>query len=240
MTAFARSIFGLLLLFAFVQFSEAKSIAATTLFDKASATQTSVGTDSEEKAAVAETARLVAEIVNASFPELKNASIEIKTFHSRADFFRSRFSVSRFLTFRKLHYLIFVNPQVFEKNAAPEAVRAIIAHELAHVAYYRRHNRFELLGLIALSSKSFTARFERAADLQAIKRGYGAGLKIYREWLYRNIPAEKIHAKRRDYFSPEEIDLLTVAIREKPALLNFWLKNVPRNLTEIKSDIAEK
>ena len=137
-----------------------------------------------------------------------------------------------------MHFIIFVNPQVFEKNAPADSIRAIIAHELAHAAYYRRHNRFELFGLISLESKSFTARFERGADLQAIRRGYGAGLIEYRKWLYRNIPAEKIAAKKRDYFSPEEIDLILRAIKEKPGLIDFWIKNVPRNLKEIQSSIT--
>ncbi|MBA3601789.1 MAG: hypothetical protein H0W45_11275 [Acidobacteria bacterium] len=69
--------------------------------------------------------------------------------------------------------MIFVNRKVFEKNAPTEGSRAIFAHELASVAYCRRHNRFELFGLIGLQSKSFTAHFERAADLQTIKSGYG-------------------------------------------------------------------
>ena len=111
-------------------------------------------------------------------------------------------------------------PQVFEETAPERNIRAIIAH----AAYYRRHNRFELLGLINLQSKSFTARFERGADLQAIRRGYGAVLKDYREWLYRNIPPAKIKAKKRDYFSPGEIDLIVEAIKEKPDLIDYWIK----------------
>lgn len=192
-----------------------------------------------EKAAIARTNLIVREIVEKSYPELRETRIKIKTFDSRADYFRSRFSVARFLTFRKLDYLILVNPRIFEKDAPPDAaVRAIMAHELAHVAYYEQHNRFELLGLIGLLSNSFTARFERGADLETIKRGYGEGLKKYREWLYRNIPAEKIAAKKRDYFSPEEIDLILKATEEKPSLFDFWRKNIPRSLSEIEADTS--
>ena len=194
----------------------------------------------DEKSAVAETKKIVAEIVNNSYPELQDAQISVKIFHSRSDYFRSRFSFSRFLIFRGLHFLLQINPQVFDKNAPENGIRAIIAHELAHAAYYKRHNRFELLGLINLQSKSFTARFERGADLQAIKRGYGAGLKDYREWLYNNIPATKIAAKKRDYFSPEEIDLILNAIKEKPGLIDYLIKNVPRNLAEIQSSVNSR
>ncbi len=235
-----RNFFLLLFLLAFFQFAEAESTLAANEFEKPASQQRNVSSNDNQKNVVAETTRIVAEIVEKSYPELRTARISVKTFHSRSDYYRSRFSFSRFLTFRKLHFLIFVNPQVFEKNAPANGIRAIIAHELAHAAYYRRHNRFELFGLIALQSKSFTARFERGADLQAIKRGYGAGLKEYREWLYQNIPAKQIARKKRDYFSPEEIDLIVEAIKEKPAWIDSWIKNVPRNLAEIEAAINNK
>jgi len=42
--------------------------------------------------------------------------------------------------------------------------------------------------------------------LEAIKRGYGEGLKEYRLWLYGAVPAKSLPGKRKDYLSPEEID----------------------------------
>ena len=213
----AQKLFFSLLLFAPLQFAVAQSTPTTNRADRTTSPQ-SVRSDDKERAAVVETTRL-----------------KVKIFHSSSDYFRSRFSFSRFLTFRRLHYVVFVNPQVFEKNAPASGIRAIIAHELAHAAYYRRHNRFELFGLVSLQSKKFTARFERGADLQAIKRGCGAGLKEYREWLYQNIPATKIAAKKRSYFSPEEIDAILEASKEEPDLIDYWIKSVPRNLSEIES-----
>lgn len=224
----------LLALFASFQFAEAKPATARRL-TTAPAQAKRVARDASERAAIAKTNLIVREIVEKSYPELSKARIKIKTFDSRADYFRSRFSFSRFLTFRRLNYLILVNLRIFGKTAPPdEAVRAIIAHELAHIVYYERHNRFELLGLIGLLTNSRAARFERGADLEAIRRGYGAGLKEYRRWLYQNIPTRNLHAKKRDYFSPEEIDLITDATGEKPALFDFWRKNIPRNLNEIR------
>ena len=63
---------------------------------------------------VEKTNKLVAEIVNSSYPELKNATIEVKTFKSDSDYFRSQFSMSRYVTWQEMHYIIFVNPQVFQ------------------------------------------------------------------------------------------------------------------------------
>src|SRR6516162_7661691 len=68
-----------------------------------------------------------------------------------------------------------------------EARRAIIAHELAHVTYYAGGNRIRLVGLIRLASKGFRERFERRADLDALRRGYAQGLKQYCIWLYQHV-----------------------------------------------------
>ncbi|MGI9056352.1 MAG: hypothetical protein ACR2F2_11185 [Pyrinomonadaceae bacterium] len=184
----------------------------------------------DKKIANEKTRILLSQIVRKSYPELADEKINVKTFESEKTFFKARFSITRFLTFRKLNYIIFVNPVIFKSEISGEAVSAILAHELAHILYYDEKNRFELIGLASLTDKSFTAKFERKADLQAIRRGYGAGLIKYREWLYANIPKKNLAEKKRDYFSPDEIK----AIMEKPEKIDFWLKNVPRNLSEIK------
>jgi hypothetical protein len=179
--------------------------------------------------AIEKTQKLVAEIVEKSYPELKGERIEVKSFTSKSDYFQSRFSFAKFLTFRRMNYIIFVNPKVYELNAPENGVRAILAHEIGHILYYSRKNRFQLLGLINLSTKGFTQKFERRTDLEAIKRGYGEGLIAYRNWLYANIPAKNIDAKKRNYFTPEEIS----AIMKQPEKIAGWQKNAPKNLTEI-------
>ena len=183
--------------------------------------------------ALARTRELVKEIQAAAYPELAGAQLEVKPFHSSTDYFQARFAGGRLLTARRMSYQIYVNPLVYERGCPETAVRAIIAHELAHVAFYRRRKRLQLLSLARLVNDGANLRFERGADLEAIARGYGAGLREYREWLYRNIPAEGIKVKQRDYFTPAEIDAITTALHDKPKLLDYWRKHVPRNLAEI-------
>ena len=184
---------------------------------------------------VARTRALAQEVQTAAYPELSGVGIEVKTFHSDGDYFQSRFAVGRFFTGRKMRYIIYVNPAVYEKICPEAALRAIIAHELAHVLYYRRRNRLQLLGLARLAGKDFTAKFERGADLEALARGYGAGLKKYRLWLYQNIPPRKLNEKRRNYFSPEEIDALLAG-----GAWECWRKNIPRNLKEIATGSCKR
>jgi hypothetical protein len=114
-------------------------------------------------------------------------------------------------------------------------VRSILAHELAHVDELKRGKRIRLFRLAALLSRSGSARFERRADLNAIVRDYGSGLKVYRSWLYKHIPPEKITEKRRDYFSPEEIDAIMAAASQRPDLFDYWIHHVPMNLAAIHS-----
>ncbi len=193
---------------------------------------------SDAQIAVKHARLLVDEILAASYPELQSADIRIKTFDNKGDYFRVGFSSARFLFGKRMSYVVLVNPKVFDLEAPAEAVRAILAHELGHVLYFRQRKRVELLGLVRLASKRFTARFERWADLQAISRGYGKGLKEYRAWLYGHIPPERLAEKKRNYFSPEEIDGIMIGIQKKPERLAYWLKNVPLNLSEIQTFIS--
>jgi hypothetical protein len=181
-----------------------------------------------------QTQKIINEVIEKSYPELKNKRIEIKTFKSESDYFQARFSFGKYLTFQKMQYLIFVNPKVFERGATADGIRSVIAHELAHVLYYSKRNRFELLGLVNLSGKKFTQRFERGADVEAIARGYGEGLIEYRNWLYQNIPPKSLEEKKRNYFSPEELELMLEIWHRNPSKIDEWRKTPPRNLAEIK------
>jgi hypothetical protein len=183
---------------------------------------------------IEKTQKIVTEIINNSYPELRDATIEVKTFTSDSDYFRSQFSMSRYVTFQKMHYIIFVNSAVFTKNAPENGIRSIVAHELAHALYFKEHNRFELMGLVKLSGKDYTAKFERQADLESIARGYAEGLKLYRIWLYQNIPSKKLEEKKRNYFSPTEIDLILEILKQNPAKINEWRKRVPLNENDLR------
>ena len=150
--------------------------------------------------AVEKTKRIVAEIVDKSFPELQRTKIEIKIFRSGSNFFKSQFSISRFLTFQKLRYVIFVNPEVYRRAAPEDGIRSILAHELAHILYYKRKNRFQLFGLARLADHDFTADFERKADLEAIARGDGEGLKHLSKMALRKYSAKIYRTKKTRLF----------------------------------------
>lgn len=188
----------------------------------------------EKKEAAAKIRELVARIAVRSYPEIKLKKIRVKTFASDSNFFKARFSYTRFFTLQKMRHIVYVNPRVFELNAPAEGIRGILAHELAHVAYYTEKNRCQLIGLVRLAANGFTADFERRADLEAIRRGYGEDLIKYRRWLYQNIPASELAGKKRDYFTPAEIRLIIKAAAKNPAVIENLRRRPPRGLAQLK------
>lgn len=175
------------------------------------------------------------EIQGTSYPELVHVDLRVRSFRSRSDSFRTRFSLSRFLLPMRMRYFVDVNPALFQGQAPSDGVCAILAHELVHVVSLSRGNRIRRLGLVRLLSKGQTAKFERRADLEAIHRGYGDGLKNYRTWVYVHIPPSKLQEKRRNYFSPEEITAIEKKLLEQPDLFAYWSEHVPMNLRAIQN-----
>lgn len=172
--------------------------------------------------------------VRRSYPELVHVDIRLRTFNSDSDFLRTRIDISHYFSFRSMRYYIEVNSELFSLHAPNEAVRAILAHELEHVLWLARRNRISLLSLVRLASQGYRMRFERGADLRAIVRGFGPGLVSYRKWLYANINLKHLAEKRRDYFSPEEIEAIESIRKNRPQAVDYWLRHVPRNLKEIQ------
>lgn len=197
---------------------------------------TNAGSDSKDQStAIKRTEALLESVRTRSFPELSHVDIRVRTFQSSSDFFRTRFSIDRYLSFRKMRYYIEVNPRAFEAKAPDDGVRAILAHELEHVLSLSRRSRVGMLSMIGLVSRDFTARFERRADLGAVGLGYAPGLIDYRGWLYKNIPAAAVAEKQRDYFSPQELMAMEMILKSKPAMLQSWMKKVPLNLTDVNN-----
>jgi hypothetical protein len=134
-----------------------------------------------------------------------------------------------------MHYFVEVNPELFSRNAPADGVCAILGHELAHVADLSHGNRIRLFRLVRLVSRGYTIRFERRADLDAIRRGFGDGLVSYRNWVYNNVSPAKAEEKKRNYFTPQEINTIQEMTRTKPQLFDYWKHKVPLNESEIET-----
>jgi len=178
---------------------------------------------------------MIREVKANSFPELMHVDLRVRAFHSQSDYFRTRFSLSRFLLLVRMRYFVDVNPALFQQQVPSDGVCAILAHELVHVVSLSRGNRIRRFGLVGLLSKRRTMKFERGADLGAIHRGYADGLKSYRGWVYAHIPPRKLQEKLRNYYSPAEIEEIQKKLNDHLDLFAYWSKHVPMNLQEIRN-----
>ena len=93
---------------------------------------------------------IVQKIRRSSFPELAHIDLRVRVFRSRSDYFRTRFSLSRFLFLMPMRYFVDVNPDLLQRQAPTDGTCAIVAHELAHVLSLSQGNRIRRLGLIRL------------------------------------------------------------------------------------------
>ena len=147
--------------------------------------------------ALQDIATLVDSVRAASYPQVKDVEIALRQMRSEYIYFESRFTFPSFFFGRKLRYMILFNSEAIARQVPPDGLRAIVAHELAHIDYFNRQSRMGLVSLIQLLWAPFAARFERAADLEAIALGYGPGLESYRVWLYRNVPAGRFRFRKK-------------------------------------------
>lgn len=181
----------------------------------------------------ADVSRYLQRVQQRSFPELEGRHLEVGLFSEADSFFQSNFEPLSLLTPRP-RYRIEVNPALLSDPCPPEALEAVLAHELSHTLDYQRGGPAGVLG-IGLWLLSDTPAYEHRTDLQAILRGYGPGLIAYRRWLYARLDPEQLARKRATYYTPEQIGLIQARLRQldtagRRALAARWLARPP--LTE--------
>jgi len=198
---------------------------------------------------------LLREIIAETYPELKDITLTTGSFSESDSFFQSNFELQSLFSDQPI-YRIEVNPRIWRLSLPPMALKAVLAHELAHTRDYhlglnaaenRVQNRVQnvLCVLNQLRLYESLRRYEHRTDLQAIFRGFGPGLKQYREWLYPLLNAEELARKQEVYYSPVEIVALMQALSlsekagKKSELLHYWLEKVPLNLAEIQMGIRQ-
>jgi hypothetical protein len=84
----------------------------------------------DEETAARQASALIApvlqQLIALRFAELGQVEVHVRSFNSKSDYFRTRFSFSRFLTFRKMRYFVDVNPRLLELSPPARGVCAIL------------------------------------------------------------------------------------------------------------------
>lgn len=152
---------------------------------------------------------IVEKLLETKFTELKDKKIEMRKFENEDRYFFYTFAEDALHPFKSRTYIIRVNEKIMNKPPDRDALEAILAHELQHLADYSKMNVFQLCFLVFqyefLKNQKYIQKFERQTDLNVIAKGFEKGLMKYRIWLYKNIPADEIRKKKKNYYTPEEI-----------------------------------
>lgn len=152
--------------------------------------------------------RLVDDVRNRYFPELREIDLKITTFRSQNSFLQVQPVMSSLFGQKsRRRYTLQLNLKLLECPPHSEALGAILVHELSHIRDYTELSSAQILGLGIkyLSSSKFRASYERSTDYQVLDFGLHEGLAQYREWLYPRLSPKELLKKRKNYLTPEEI-----------------------------------
>lgn len=159
---------------------------------------------------IVEVGGIVEELIASDFPELEGIRLAYKPILSPDVFLAT--DVEAGTIFEEpldRDYVLYINAYLVDHHPGSRALRGIMAHELVHFSDYLSMNAWDLIVLYFQSNYNddFNVGFERDTDVEAMRRGYAAGIRAYRVWIYEQLddPAQLAKKKRR-YFSPAEID----------------------------------
>jgi hypothetical protein len=150
------------------------------------------------------------------YPELRDENIKFVYGKGAYSMAARPAPASLFKNRKNREYLIFINTQ--SKNHGlllPQvdfnAQVGIIGHELAHILYYKGKSSFRIvLDGLGYMNKSYRAKFEKATDLETIKRGLGWQLFDFSSCTHNSehVPEKYKRYKKKIYLCPQTISEL--------------------------------
>jgi hypothetical protein len=150
---------------------------------------------------------LVQRVETGLYPELAELTLELRPLQSDSDFFNALVDPTTVAAApNRRTYLLRFNPLLFERSPPANGVVAILAHELKHIVDYFGMDSQSLVAFAVDYATGDIAAYERSTDEHVLRLGCGEGLIAYRQWLYRQLDAQTVAQKRRDYYTPEEIE----------------------------------
>ena len=152
-------------------------------------------------------AALLGEVQATFHPALDGVSIALEAMDSDQDFFVANLDLSTAgEAGPDRDYRVQYGLRVFEDPPPFAATGAILVHELQHIEDYVAMDTAALAEFAIWYAGGDFAEYERATDEVVLEAGCGEGLKAYRLWLYGQVDAGTEAEKRRDYYTPEEIE----------------------------------
>ena len=150
----------------------------------------------------------VREVQNEYFLDLQSTTVKIILFKSDSYFLQATpHTASLFNKKKNQVYNISVNEKLLDCPPSQIARQAILIHELQHVRDYQSNNSLKIgwNGLKYISQK-FRYAYERKTDEAVLRLGLHQGLSEYRKWVYQWLSPQQLEIKRKQYYTPEEIE----------------------------------
>ena len=153
---------------------------------------------------------IVSNLISEHFPSLiesfKDNRIKIREFENDSYFLKTFFKLGHILKEKRLYYLD-INTKLYDCAPPKLALKAILAHELRHIADYKDSSSIQLirLGLRMIGKKS-RSRYERETDYHVMELGLSEGIREYRLWIYKRLSEKSLKKKKCFYYTPEEIN----------------------------------
>ncbi len=143
------------------------------------------------------------------FAELEHVSVAVETLEQGDYFFEIKPKlITLFGRKKSRKYLLSVNPKVLNCPLPPDSLRAILIHEMQHIADYENWSTWAIAkhALYYLTSLQYRVRFERETDTKALERGAGLALVGHRLWVYQWLNPKELKLKKKIYLTPAEIE----------------------------------
>lgn len=142
------------------------------------------------------------------FKQISANNIQLESFNSSEVYFQTQPVIKSLIGntfFRK--YKLQYNPKVFSCPPSRKAIQAILVHEFEHINDYFKSSVKELInfGIKYALLPNYKAKYERATDVKACKKGFAQGLIEYREWIYTQLTPKQLKKKQEIYLTPEEL-----------------------------------
>lgn len=118
---------------------------------------------------------------------------------------------------RARRYTVQYDPVVLSDPMPPEALAALLVHEIGHVEDYVGMDSAALVSFAVWyasqdpASSDELAAYERGTDEKSLARGCADGLAAARAWIYGHAEGDVLVDKMRNYDTPEDIAAWTEA-----------------------------
>ncbi len=152
--------------------------------------------------------KLMLEVKNKYFPELKDVKVKIKVIGKFGMvFWKIIYGFEPFMLGSK--NAIYYNKRKIKKFNK-KILSTIFAHELSHALQEKRLNWYKkIISFIKyFFSINYRSKYEKEADRTAIKKGFGKDLISARKLINKIYKKNEVEKRRKVYYSPEDLEKL--------------------------------